>query len=106
MPQRGGLWRRLVLAMAPSWVGGDVALVLHLPPHPGAGGDLGPIFLLLGCLIPLGVYRRPPGPPWWSGCGPQRTKAPHPPHFDRIFAAPRPPILRDWRGGLFWQSPW
>ncbi len=59
-------------------------------------GILAPIFLLLGCLIPPGGRTgRPPGPPWWSGRA-QRTKAPHPPHLDRIFLFTAPPILRDW----------
>ena len=57
-PQRGGLWRRAGAGHGPPHgVGGDVALVLHLPPHPGAGGDLGPHLPAAGLPDPLGVYR-------------------------------------------------
>ena len=58
MPQRGGLWRRAGAGHGPPH--GSVETLLwfftyHLTLVPV--GILAPIFLLLGCLIPLGVYR-------------------------------------------------
>ena len=107
-PQRGGLWRRAGAGHGPPHgVGGDVALVLHLPPHPGAGGDLGTHLPAAGLPDPPGVVPLGhPGLPGGAAAGHRglKRRIPRILIVSLLHRAPRSCGIGG-RGGLFWQSP-